>query len=115
MNHPQSFQISRRSFLRRCGASAAATGLPLWFVERELALAAEPARKVVAPNDRPGVALIGCGGMGSYDTLNARNYGDIVAVCDVDRSHVGPGEEVIHWRACRRRQRTCRARNAQTL
>jgi len=88
MNHPKSFQISRRSFLRKCGASAAATGLPLWFVEHELALAAEPVKKVVAPNDRPGIALIGCGGMGSYDALNASNFGDIVAVCDVDLNHV---------------------------
>jgi hypothetical protein len=41
----KSFQISRRSFLNRCALTAAATGLPLWFVERELALAAEPVAK----------------------------------------------------------------------
>ena len=39
----KSFQISRRSFIRNCTLTAAATGLPLWFVERELASAAEPA------------------------------------------------------------------------
>ena len=37
---PTPFQISRRSFIRRVSATAAATGLPLWFVERELAGAA---------------------------------------------------------------------------
>lgn len=94
MNPPQSFQISRRSFLRRCGVTAAATSLPLWFVERELALAAEPA-KAVSPNDRPGVALIGCGGMGSYDAGNCRSHGDIVAVCDVDQSHVARAIELF--------------------
>jgi predicted dehydrogenase len=87
MHHPKSFQISRRSFLRRCSATAAATGLPLWFVERELALAAEPA-KAVSPNDRPSIALIGCGGQGSGDAGNSQRFGDVVAVCDVDKNHV---------------------------
>ena len=92
MKQPPSFHISRRSFLRRCCATAAATGLPLWFVERKLARAAEPV-KVLSPNDRPGIALVGCGGMGSYDTLLARNHGDVVAVCDVDQGHVDKAVE----------------------
>ena len=82
------FQISRRSFLSTCTATVAATGLPLWFVERELAAAAEPTPKPPGPNDRPGIALIGCGGMGRGDANNASRFGDIVAVCDVDESHV---------------------------
>ncbi len=81
------FQISRRSFLSICTATAAATGLPLWFVERELS-AATPARKPLGPNDRAAIALIGCGGMGRGDAGNAQRFGDIVAVCDVDASHV---------------------------
>ncbi len=81
------FQINRRSFLRRCSAIAAATGLPAWFVERELAAAAEP-RKPLGPNDRPAVALIGCGGMGTGDARDALRFGDIVAVCDVDQGHL---------------------------
>lgn len=68
--------------------TAAATGLPFWFVERELALAAEPVAKTLSPNARPGVALIGCGGMGRGDAQNANRFGDIVAVCDVDANHV---------------------------
>ena len=84
--HPR-FQISRRSFLHRCAATAAATGLPMWFVERELALAAEPA-KVLSPNDRPSIALIGCGGQGCGDARDAMRFGNIVAVCDVDQGHV---------------------------
>lgn len=82
------FQVSRRSFLNRCAITAAATGLPLWFVERELALAAEPVAKTISPNARPGVALVGCGGMGRGDASNATRFGDIVVVCDVDASHV---------------------------
>jgi len=80
------FYISRRSFLARCSLAAAATGLPLWFVERELS-AAETTKPISSPNDRPGVGLIGCGGQGTGDAVNASGYGDIVAVCDVDDSH----------------------------
>src|SRR4051812_42127980 len=85
MNKP--FQISRRSFLRRCTVVAAATGLPLWFVQRELD-ADEPVRRTIGPNDRPGIGLIGCGGMGQGDASSAARFGNIVAVCDVDQSHV---------------------------
>ena len=80
------FQVSRRTFIRDCATIAAATGLPVWFVERELA-ASTQAPAVTSPNDRPGVALIGCGGMGKADAKSASRFGDIVAVCDVDESH----------------------------
>jgi predicted dehydrogenase len=66
---------------------AAATGLPLWFVQRELA-ADEVALKIPGPNDRPGVGIIGCGGMGKGDAENASRFGDVLAVCDVDQGHV---------------------------
>ncbi len=82
----KSFHVSRRAFLKRCSAAAALTGLPLWFVERTLAAEASPAPKP-APNDRPGVALIGCGGQGTRDAQNAANWGDVIAVCDVDSRH----------------------------
>jgi predicted dehydrogenase len=81
-----SFHISRRSFLRRTTLAAAASGLPVWFLESQLA-AAEATNTVTSPNDRPGVALIGCGGMGRGDASNARRFADIVAVCDVDERH----------------------------
>ncbi len=82
-----SFQISRRSFLKTTSAIAAATGLPLWLVQRQL-WAASAAPKPPGPNDRPGIALIGCGGMGRGDASNAMRLGDIIAVCDVDQEHV---------------------------
>ena len=80
------FYISRRTFLSRCTAIAAATGLPRWFVERELS-ASSQAPPSASPNNRPGIALIGCGGMGRGDAKNASRFGNIVAVCDVDESH----------------------------
>jgi predicted dehydrogenase len=78
------FYISRRGFLKN-SAVAAAAGLPAWFWEREQALAA-PAPGTASPNGRPGIALVGCGGMGRGDAGNASRFGDVIAVCDVDRS-----------------------------
>jgi myo-inositol 2-dehydrogenase / D-chiro-inositol 1-dehydrogenase len=86
-----SFQISRRSFLAKCAAVSAATGLPLWFVQRETALAADAATNapgLPSPNNRPGIALVGCGGMGTGDAGNASGYGEILAVCDVNGEHL---------------------------
>jgi predicted dehydrogenase len=80
-----SFNISRRSFIRRCGMIAAMTGVPLWFVERQLAAADTPS--LPTPNDRPSIALIGCGGQGRADAKRAMAFGEIVAVCDVDATH----------------------------
>jgi predicted dehydrogenase len=80
------FFISRRRFLKISSSTAAGVGLPLWFLEREAAPAQGPKR--LSPNDRPGVALVGCGGMGRGDATNASRFGDIIAVCDVDQKHL---------------------------
>jgi predicted dehydrogenase len=90
--NPKPFNISRRSFLKNCAAMVASTGLPAWFVEREL-LGASTSVKPLGPNDRPGVALVGCGGMGRGDAKNATRFGEIVAVCDVDQKHVAQAAE----------------------
>jgi predicted dehydrogenase len=94
MKHPfenKSFQISRRSFISKCTAAAAATGLPLWIVQRNAAFAQDAATNrpaLPSANDRPGIALIGCGGQGTGDATNASGYGDILAVCDVNELHL---------------------------
>lgn len=75
---------TRRQFIKTAALVAGAAGLPGWFSEQELALAA-PASKRPGPNDRPGVALLGCGGQGRGDAASAQRFGDIIAVCDVDR------------------------------
>jgi predicted dehydrogenase len=80
--HMNSPNVTRRQFLRTATTAAAASALPLWFLEREMAYAAAP--KALSANDRPGIALIGCGGMGRGDAGNARRFGEILAVCDVD-------------------------------
>jgi len=86
------FNISRRSFLKTCASLAATTGLPMWFLERELLGAASPS-KPLSPNDRPGIALVGCGGMGRGDAKNASRFGEIIALCDVDEKHVSQAAE----------------------
>src|SRR2546426_3162316 len=57
---PKVFNINRRRFIKTTAAITAATGVPGWFLEVEQAHAAQP--KPLGPNDRPGIALVGCGG-----------------------------------------------------
>jgi predicted dehydrogenase len=66
-------------------------GLPRWYADEVLAQDAKEPSK--SPNDRPGVLLVGCGGMGRGDANNASKFGKIVAVCDVDRNHVEQAAE----------------------
>jgi predicted dehydrogenase len=80
------FFASRRRFLKTSAWIAAGAALPDWFLEAPGAYAA-PARPL-SPNDRPGIALIGCGGMGRGDGRNAANYGNVLAVCDVDEKQL---------------------------
>src|SRR5262245_65354144 len=87
------FNVSRRSFLKRCSVVAAMSGMPVWFVERTLG--AEADKKVPSANDRPGIALIGCGGQGTRDAQNAAGWGNVVAVCDVDENQAKAAVEKL--------------------
>jgi predicted dehydrogenase len=78
--------LSRRKFIHSLAAVTAATGLPVWFAEQEQARAATPTGST-SLNDRPTVALIGCGRRGVSVAKDALRLADVVAVCDVDRSH----------------------------
>src|SRR5260221_1296919 len=80
------FCVSRRRFLKSSAALAAASGLPGWFIDRELAEAGRAARPM-GPNDKAGIALVGCGGQGTGDCNGAKRFGNVVAVCDVDDKH----------------------------
>jgi myo-inositol 2-dehydrogenase / D-chiro-inositol 1-dehydrogenase len=48
--------------------------------------ATQLAEKPASPNARPGVGVIGVRYQGTVITDKARDYGDIVAICDVDRN-----------------------------
>ncbi len=79
-----SAHLSRRRFLKTTGAAAA---LPTWFLTQE-ADASPQAAKSTSPNDQIRIGLIGCGGQGRGDARNAKRFGKVVAVCDVDEGHV---------------------------
>lgn len=84
MREPPGFPIpgDRRSFLK---AGAAAALLPAWFVE-ECRSQDKPAPSS-SPNERPHIALIGCGGRGRGIAQEASRLSDVIAVCDVDARH----------------------------
>lgn len=72
---------SRRDFLR-ASATATAGGILLPFAEPQGRTMADETQ---SPNERPRVGCIGLGGMGRGDAKAVKRYGDILAVCDVDR------------------------------
>lgn len=67
-------QQSRRRFL----AEAAAIGVGAWITPPDLWAGSQ------SPNERLNIACIGVGGKGSSDTDHAGQYGNIVALCDID-------------------------------
>src|SRR5579872_5844257 len=68
-------QQSRRDFLR----NAALTGMGVW-IGTEVRAQNNPK----SPNDKINFACIGVGGKGDSDSRDAANFGNIVAICDVD-------------------------------
>ena len=74
LNH----SVPRRTFLQ--GAAAAGLAAP-YFTWSRAAFSND------AKNDRPRIGCIGVGSMGSGDARGHSQFGDIVAVCDVDARH----------------------------
>ena len=72
---------SRRQFLKKTTAGAAAAGFVPYFVTTQKAYAN------TMKNDRPRIGCIGVGSMGTGDARGHNNFGDILAVCDVDSRH----------------------------
>ncbi len=85
------YHTSRRRFLHSSVVFAGAASLPQWFLAQ--AADAPRSRVPLSPNDRPAVALIGCGGMGRADAKNASRFGDIVALCDVDEARLDEAQK----------------------
>jgi len=81
--------LDRRDFLKSTGALAGAM-LPYWFTaESHRALGFQ------SVNERPVLGCIGMGGRGRGVCSNALSFFDCVAVCDVDRNHVGKAQEQV--------------------
>ena len=81
-------RTGRRGFLRAAGTLAAASTLPAWIVNECAARQPQAATGPGSPSDQVRIGLIGCGGQGRSDAKNAQRYGKIVALCDVDASHI---------------------------
>ncbi len=73
---------TRREFFQ----TTAAAGLGGWLCSTMGPTGRTMADETKAANDRPRVGGIGLGNRGSADVQAAKRYGDIVAICDVDRT-----------------------------
>lgn len=89
-----SHSFSRRGLIKAAGVVAAGAALPKWFVEETLD--AQSAPVPTSANDKPNLALIGCGGRGQDDARTASKFGNIVAVCDVDANHAREASQKFH-------------------
>jgi predicted dehydrogenase len=83
-------KASRRTFLKTAaGAAAAGVAVPYFLTGRKIV--ADEA-KAVAKNDRPILGCIGTGDRWKAVGPQAMNFGDVAAVCDVDREHAEFGK-----------------------
>jgi predicted dehydrogenase len=90
-HHSAADRFSRREVIKAGAAGFGLAGLPRWYADD--ALAQEPPVPSDSPNERPGILLVGCGGMGRADANNALRFGRIIAVCDVDEKHAAQAAE----------------------
>jgi len=83
---------SRRNFLKTSTlAAAAGVALPTWSPQRSLA--EEAAR---SPNERLTIGCIGTGDRWKQDPYSRmKNYGDVVALCDVDANHLAEARQRV--------------------
>jgi predicted dehydrogenase len=72
---------TRREFIGKSASAAALGGMVPYFSW------SQPAFANHAKNDRPRIGCIGVGSMGTGDAKGHANFGDILAVCDVDQRH----------------------------
>jgi len=72
---------NRRSFLRTTAAVSAVGASVPYFGWSAKAFANE------SKNDRPRIGCIGVGSMGTGDAKGHARFGDVLAVCDVDKNH----------------------------
>lgn len=72
---------NRRDFLKSSAAVAAVGASVPYFAWTEKAFANQD------KNDRPRIGCIGTGSMGTGDAKGHAKFGDVLAVCDVDKNH----------------------------
>ena len=74
-------QSTRRDFVKKSAAAAAVTPFVPYIPWNRRAFANQD------KNDRPQIGCIGVGSMGTGDARGHAGFGDVVAVCDVDSRH----------------------------
>ena len=74
-------RLDRRQFLTSAGSLAAAATATAYFPWANSAFAN------LSANDRPRIGCIGVGGLGRGDAHEHKHFGDILAICDVDKEH----------------------------
>jgi predicted dehydrogenase len=80
---------TRREFLKTSAGLAAGAAASGWMADL---MYGQP-RAAESPNDRPHVGSIGVGGQGTGIMNRAREFAEIVAVCDVQRQHAERARE----------------------
>ncbi|MCC7336694.1 MAG: twin-arginine translocation signal domain-containing protein [Pirellulaceae bacterium] len=85
MSHARS---TRRKFLKASTSVVGGALAPYW-----LSGAVAQAEPIQAGSDRPHIGAIGVGGRGSAVLAQAAVFGEVVAVCDVDRTHAERARE----------------------
>ncbi len=87
--------MSRRQFIASASAAGALGSVAAYWV------AGTPARAASfrAKNDRPLVAAIGVGSRGLPDVQQAARFGDVAAVCDVDRERAEQARAALGGKA----------------
>jgi len=85
-------QSTRRDFLKSTTlAAAAGATMPYWFSTKR-SLAEEAAR---SPNERLTIGCIGTGSRWGQDPYRVGDYGDMVALCDVDANHLNAAKNRV--------------------
>ena len=74
-------RTDRRQFLTSAASLAATAAAAAYFPWTRSTFAN------LSPNDRPRIGCIGVGGMGRGDAHEHKHFGDILAICDVDKEH----------------------------
>ncbi|MBN2580970.1 MAG: Gfo/Idh/MocA family oxidoreductase [Pirellulales bacterium] len=82
---------TRREFIRTGAGLAAAGSLTPYWLTGQRASAEEPASK----NDRPLIGAVGMGSRGMAITVWASKFGDVAAVCDLDRNHAEEARKIF--------------------
>lgn len=84
---------NRRDFLKTTSSAAAAAVAAPYFFTAATGVADDA--KAESKNDRPIVGCIGTGDRWGAVGPQAMRFGDVAAVCDVDRAHAERGQKIV--------------------